>query len=258
MALELAFRESGSGAPLLILHGLFGSGSNWGRVARELSARRRVIAVDLRNHGDSPWSETMDYTEMADDVMRLVDHLGLRQADVLGHSMGGKVAMALALAHPQAVRRLLVADIAPVAYASRLSLTVEAMRGIDMLVNASRAEVARRLAEQLPEPALAPFLMQNLVTRNSHLDWRVNLAAISAALPLLSDFPAALRCLSFRGSVHVIAGGRSDYVKQTDGSEFHPMFSPAGVHVLESAGHWLHADAPERFITWASRVLETA
>ena len=176
-----------------------------------------MLTVDLRNHGASPWADTMGYFEMADDVQRLIEREGLRQPAVMGHSMGGKVAMALALLHPQCVGRLIVVDIAPVAYADRLSPFAEAMRSIDMLAAASRSEVQRRLAETVPDAGVVPFLMQNLVMRNAHLDWRINLAGIAASIGALSDFPLELRSLRFGGPLHVIAGGRSDYVAHRDG-----------------------------------------
>lgn len=258
MALDLAYDAMGSGPPLLILHGLFGSGSNWRSIARHLAATHRVYSVDLRNHGASPWAETMGYVEMADDVQHLIVREGLQQVSVLGHSMGGKTAMALALRYPTLVERLIVADIAPVSYVDRLSLFAEAMRGIDMLAAASRAEVQQRLAETLPDPSVAPFLAQNLIMRNAHLDWRINLAGISAALPDLSDFPAGLRERRYHGPLQVIAGGRSDYVAQHDGADFRPMFPHTRLEVIADAGHWVHADQPQRFLALLSAALAPA
>jgi esterase len=255
MALELNFESAGSGPPLVILHGLFGSGTNWRGIARELGATHRVLTVDLRNHGASPWADSMGYFEMADDVQRLIEREGLSQPTVMGHSMGGKVAMAMALLHPECVGRLIVVDIAPVAYADRLSPFAEAMRGIDMLAAASRSEVQQRLAETVPDSGVVPFLMQNLVMRNAHLDWRINLGVIAASIGALSDFPLELRSLRFAGPLHVIAGGRSDYVAQRDGSDFRPMFARPQVEVIDEAGHWPHADAPQRFLAAARRAL---
>src|SRR5689334_18769884 len=126
MALNLACDSRGSGPPLLVLHGLFGSGSHWRGVARELADSRTVHCADLRNHGASPWADSMDYTEMADDVLLLMDRLELSQAAVMGHSMGGKTAMALALRHPQRVSRLIVVDIAPLSYADTYTPAVPA------------------------------------------------------------------------------------------------------------------------------------
>lgn len=256
MSLDLAFQAVGDGPPLLVLHGLFGSSTNWRSIARRLSDRHRVISVDLRNHGASPWAESMDYVAMAGDVLALIERQGLERPSLIGHSMGGKVAMALALLQPELVDRLIVVDIAPVQYADRLSVFAEAMRTVDTLHVASREEVRQRLATQLPEAAgVVPFLMQNLVARNSHFDWRINLPVISASMPALSGFPPALLGLRFERPVQVIAGGRSDYVQRREGAEFAPMFPRAQVEFIDTAGHWVHADQPEAFLAAAQRAL---
>jgi pimeloyl-ACP methyl ester carboxylesterase len=258
MALDLAFESVGDGPPVLILHGLFGSGSNWRRVARELATSHRVLAVDLRNHGASPWADTMTYPQMADDVLRLIDRERLTRPAVIGHSMGGKVAMALALLYPDEVSRLTVVDIEPVAYADRLSVFAEAMRAIDTLHAASREEVRQRLAGMVPDAGVVPFLMQNLVARNAHFDWRLNLGAILAAMPALCAFPKELRGLRFTRPVQVIAGAHSDYVAQRDGEAFGPMFPRARVQVIADAGHWVHADRPGAFIAAVRQGLQAA
>lgn len=251
MAIDLAFESVGSGPPLLILHGLFGSGGNWRSVARELSTDHRVLTVDLRNHGASPWVDSMDYLDMASDVMRLIECEGLERPALLGHSMGGKTAMALALMHPRLISQLIVVDIAPVGYADRLSPFVEAMRSIDMLAAAGRSEVQQRLSEMVPDANVVPFLAQNLVNRNSHLDWRINLAGIGASIHSLSDFPTELRSLRFDAPLRVIAGGRSDYVTARDGADYRPMFTQLQVDVIEDAGHWVHADQLLSFLALA-------
>jgi pimeloyl-ACP methyl ester carboxylesterase len=256
MALDLAFEATGDGPPVVILHGLFGSGSNWRRAARELAGSHRVIAVDLRNHGASPWADSMSYLEMADDVLRLIEREDLSRPAVLGHSMGGKVAMALALMYPQQVGQLTVVDIAPVAYADRLSAFAEAMRAIDTLPAASREEVRLRLADTVPDAGVVPFLMQNLVARNAHFDWRLNLGGILAAMPALCAFPQQLRGLRYTRPVQVIAGASSDYVTPADADAFRPMFPATCIEVIEAAGHWVHADRPEAFIAAVRRSLQ--
>jgi len=255
MALNLAFETVGSGPALLILHGLFGSGSNWRSVARRLSPAHTVHSVDLRNHGASPWADTMDYAAMADDVLQLMDRLGLERPAVLGHSMGGKTAMALALRHPQRVGRLIVVDIAPVSYADTLTPFAEAMRSANVGATATRAEVQARLRQAVPDPAVVPFLMQNLVVQNDHFDWRLNLMGIGASMAQLCGFPSELLGARFPGSVEVIAGERSDCVTESDGVEFRPMFPRVTVEVVEGAGHWVHADQPDAFLASVRRAL---
>ena len=255
MALELAFESVGDGPPLLLLHGLFGSRRNWRSIARALSATHRVLSVDLRNHGASPWSGSMSYPEMAEDVRDLMRREKLDRAAVMGHSMGGKTAMTLALLHPEVVGQLIVADIAPVRYADRLSVFARSMQSIDVASAAGRDDVGRRLSALVPEPGVVPFLLQNLVMHDGHFDWRINLAAISASMEALSGFPEALRQRRFEEPVDVIAGGRSNYVTDPGGAEFRPMFPRARVEVIEGAGHWLHADRQAAFLDCMKRAL---
>ena len=255
MALNLICETVGSGPPLVLLHGLFGSSGNWRGIARELAASHSVFSVDLRNHGASPWADSMDYLEMADDVLQLIDRLGLDRPTVMGHSMGGKTAMALALRHPSRVGGLIIVDIAPLSYADTLTPFAEAMRSADVLAAASRTEVQRRLQHAVPDRGVVPFLMQNLVTRNDHFDWRLNLLGISTAMPQLCAFPSELLGSRFAGPVTVIAGKDSDYVVQHDGASFRPMFTDVDVEVVEGAGHWVHADQPAGFLARVRQAL---
>ena len=257
MALNLACETTGSGPPLVVLHGLFGSSGNWRGIARALGETHTVHCVDLRNHGASPWADSMAYAEMADDVLQLLDRLGLKRAAVMGHSMGGKTAMALALRHPRRISRLIVVDIAPVSYADTLTPFAQAMRSADVISAASRAEVQRRLQQQVPDhEQIVPFLMQNLVTLNDHFDWRLNLLGISAAMPGLCAFPSDLLGMRFDGSTTVIAGAQSDYVGNRDAASFSPMFVDVEIDVVEDAGHWVHADQPEAFLARVGHALQ--
>jgi len=255
MALDLAFDSIGDGPPLVILHGLFGSRTNWRSIARALSATHRVISVDLRNHGGSPWSDRMDYPEMADDVRKLMARERLQDPAVMGHSMGGKTAMSLALLHPGDVGRLIVVDIAPVDYADRMSEIAGAMRSVDLLSAAGRDDVGRRLRGLVPDPGVVPFLLQNLVTHDGHFDWRINLSGIYASMDSLSGFAASLRQRRYEGPVHVIVGELSNYVTDRGGGDFHRMFPRAEVEVVEQAGHWVHADQQAAFLACVRRAL---
>jgi pimeloyl-ACP methyl ester carboxylesterase len=255
MALNLASDISGSGPPLLILHGLFGSATNWRTMARKLAADHAVHALDLRNHGASPWAESMTYTDMADDVRHYIEQHGLGSVSVMGHSMGGKTAMVLALAFPDLVERLIVVDIAPHAYSESLSNYAQAMRSIDLMAAASRGEVQRQLQALLPDPAVAPFLVQNLVPRNDHFDWRINLAAILSSMRDLTDFPAALQGRIFDKPVTAIVGSLSDYVPGGDPRPFEPMFPRIVLEVIDGAAHWVHADKPQAFFEAVQRAL---
>jgi len=256
MVLDLKSDVTGSGPPVVVLHGLFGSATNWRSVARQLSGAHEVHALDLRNHGASPWDAVMDYDAMADDVRHYIDRHQLQNVTVMGHSMGGKTAMALALAHPDRLERLIVVDIAPHSYTDALSSYTQAMRSVDLMAAASRTEVQRQLQGLLPDASVAPFLVQNLVQRNEHFDWRINLAAIASCMPSLVDFPAALKKRRFDKTTTVIAGALSDYVAVGDVSSFAPMFPNLQVEVIAGAGHWVHADKPQEFIAAVQRALE--
>ena len=217
MAFELAFEEFVRRIPpVVVLHGLFGSAINWRSIARSLSATHRVLTVDLRSHGASPWSESMRYVDMSDDVLALASRLGLHRPAVIGHSMGGKVAMTLALRHPEVVGALVVVDIAPVVYEDRFSGYVQAMRSVDLEGAGSRTDISRRLATSIPDAGTVAFLMQNLVTRNAHFDWRLNLMAIGGAMRELTAFPTEVLGEHFDGPMTLIAGEHSDYVKPGD------------------------------------------
>ena len=248
MSIELAVEESGVGSPVVVMHGLFGSSTNWRRITRALSDRHRVISVDLRNHGRSPWAATMSYREMTEDVVALLDRLGLQKADVLGHSMGGKVAMALALTESQRVGRLIVVDIAPISYGDRFSSFTQAMRGIDTVAATSRDEVQRALNQSIPDLGTVGFLMQNLVRHNEQYDWRINLPALSAAMGELGAFPTELEGMTFDGPTTLITASRSDYVSSEDHTLFLNYFPKACFVEIRDAGHWVHADRPDEFI----------
>jgi len=258
MMMKLAFESVGSGPPVVILHGLFGSGSNWRSVAQAMASTYRVITIDLRNHGASPWADSMSYVEMARDVHDVIVREGLRKPAVIGHSMGGKTAMALALLHPILVGRLTVVAVSLVSYADRLSPYVEAMRSIDMMAAASHAEVQRRLAQSIPDAGIVAFLMQNLVARNDHFDWRLNLMTIGASLRELGEFPPELRKRRFDRPTSLIVGSQSDYVKPADRLMFEAMFPCLEVTVIEGAGHWVHADRPDEFLATVRHALDAA
>ena len=248
MTVALAFEDVGTGPPLLLLHGLYGSSSNWRRIAKALSDHHRVLSVDLRNHGGSPWTATMSYAEMAEDVAALIDRLDLDRPSVLGHSMGGKVAMTLALTDAPRVGRLIVVDIAPVSYGDRFSSYTQAMRGVDAVHASGRDEIRRMLLQTIPDDRTVGFLMTNLVRQGEQYDWRINLMALSAAMHELGAFPDALKTLRYEGPVTVIDGARSDYISADDRPLFLLLFPAARFVTIADAGHWLHADQAEAFI----------
>jgi esterase len=248
MTMRLAAAESGSGPALTILHGLFGSGRNWAGIARHLAACHRVIALDLRNHGASPWAAAMDYRELAEDVHATLQALGYSRYALIGHSMGGKTAMVAALAHGDAVERLVVVDIAPVAYPPHHQGYVRAMRGLDLRGLSRRSEADARLAGDVPDAAERAFLIQNLVFDDGRPRWRLNLAAIERAMPQLAGFPTMPPSVRYDGPVLFVAGGRSDYLRPGHEGEIRRLFPSASIARIAGAGHWLHAERPQAFL----------
>ena len=255
MTLELAYTETGEGPPLVILHGLFGSSRNWASVARRLSETHRVFAVDLRNHGVLPWAESMDYGEMAEDVRAFLARHGLAGATVMGHSMGGKIAMRLALEHGRDVGRLIVVDIAPVAYTHTHRPTVEAMRAVDLATTERRADIDQQLQAAIPEAALRSFLLHNLVSADGRLTWRINLAALAANMDTLIGFPEDLADLTYGGPTHFLTGAVSEYVRDAHHTRIRDLFPKAEIDSIPEAGHWVHAEQPAAFLERVRSIL---
>jgi pimeloyl-ACP methyl ester carboxylesterase len=253
--MKLSCAEFGDGPPLLILHGLFGSGRNWTSIARKLAETRRVLAVDLRNHGASPWDPAMDYPTMAADVLELIEEKALDRPVVLGHSMGGKTAMAAALAAPRAVGALIVADIAPVAYRHGNAAYVAAMRAIDLSRVERRGDADEALRDAVPEAGVRGFLLQNLVFGEDRPRWQLNLDAIAASMDRLIDFPYAAGEARYGGPALFIAGGASGYVRPEHREAIRAFFPAANIETIAGAGHWPHAEKPREFLEIATRFL---
>jgi pimeloyl-ACP methyl ester carboxylesterase len=243
----LAMTEAGAGPPIVLLHGLFGAGQNWGGIRSVLARRFRVLTPDLRNHGSSGREAAMTYAAMAADVAETMDAAGMPRAAVLGHSMGGKVAMALALAHPERVDRLVVADIAPVRYPPALRGYVAAMQAIPLRHGLTRREADAILAAAIPEANIRAFLVQNLRFEADPPAWRLGLAEIAAAMPDIEDFPAPPGA-RFDGPVLVLAGERSGYIRAEHHALFRAIFPGVAFATVAAAGHWVHAENPSGFL----------
>jgi len=248
MSVRLAAIDYGAGPPVAILHGLFGSGRNWAGIAQRLAVHRQVIALDLRNHGASPWADTMGYAEMAEDVRATLEALGHRRYALIGHSMGGKSAMLEALGHGEEVERLVVVDIAPVAYKPGLLVYARAMRALDLAAIGRRAEADARLAPFVGDAAARAFLLQNLVFDGGQARWRLNLAAIERAMPGLAGFPPIPPGAAYRGPALFLSGGHSDYLRSEHEPEIRRLFPDARIARIADAGHWLHAEQPQAFL----------
>ncbi len=243
-AVALAHRVIGSGGPwVLVLHGLLGSGRNWAGVAQALADTCRVCLVDLRNHGGSPWLPSMSYDDMAEDVAALATTLGADRVALIGHSMGGKVAMRRALARPGRIERLAVVDIAPVAYAHDHRAEVEAMRGLDLRSIGSRGEADEALAGEVPDRTMRQFLLANLARGDGGYRWQANLEAIAAAMPELAGFPATHAVYS--GPALAVAGGASPYIRSDGEVALRRHLPHVRIERIDGAGHWPHAERPD-------------
>jgi pimeloyl-ACP methyl ester carboxylesterase len=230
------------GRPLVIVHGLYGSARNWGVIAKRLSDTRHVVAVDQRNHGESPWFDSHSYHDMAGDLAEVISAYGGR-ADVLGHSMGGKAAMVLALTQPQMVRSLIVADIAPVTYTHSQIQYVNAMRGVDLDRVNKRADVLAQLSETVEDKTLQSFFAQSLDVTTKR--WRLNLDVLAQEMDKILGFPDVSG--QFDGATLFLTGGASDYVLPEHRPQIRGFFPKARFVKMPKLGHWLHAESPRDF-----------
>ena len=223
--------------PLLIVHGLFGSARNWGVISKRLSDEREVIAVDQRNHGDSPRNDSHTYFDMAEDLAQVIDG----KWDVLGHSMGGKAAMVLALKYPEKVNRLIVADIAPVAYTHTQTQNINRMRRVDLETVKDRKDAAEQMGDL--DDGLQAFFLQSLDLKERR--WKLNLDALEANMADIVGFPDVSG--QFDGETLFLSGAKSDYVLPEYRARIRELFPNSHFAKLPGTGHWLHAEKPREF-----------
>ena len=236
-----------NGTDFVVLHGLFGSGKNWRSFAGSLEDDFQVWTLDARNHGDSPHADSMSYQQMAEDVARFFAENELENVILLGHSMGGKTAMQLALQFPDRIAALIVVDIAPVCYDhlhKQLKL-IEAMQELHIAVEMSRSEIEKKLALKIPEKRLLSFLMTNLNRQNGQFQWRIGLEQIAAGMQELLNYPE-LKSV-FKGPVQFIGGENSAYLKFEYHALIRKYFPESRITMLENCGHWLHVEQPAAF-----------
>lgn len=248
--LTLAVRElGGTGAPLVVLHGLLGSSRNWQSAGVALAERGyRVFAPDLRNHGASPWGEACGYPALASDVVACLERLALGPVHLVGHSMGGKAAMRLAVDRPDLVSRLTIVDIAPRIYSDRVRVEFAAMNALDLAAVTSRKDAEARLAAQVSEWGMRQFILTNLgQDAEGRWRWTVNRAALNAALPEILGNPLVPGEV-FAGPTRFIRGGKSGYVREADLPEIRAHFPQADLVTLAESGHNPHFDARAGFV----------
>ena len=244
--MKLYSRRQGQGAPLLLYHGLFGSGDNLAPIAKLLEADFDVISPDLRNHGRSPHDKDMTFEAMAADLLELLNDLNLPKAHLLGHSLGGKAVMRLALDHPARVSKLLVADITPKAYGPLYPQVFDALETLDLKELSSRTEAEARLLVKIPDAPTRGLLLKNLGKNEAdQFYWKMNLEALSKAKQNLGEEITAL--IPFSGPTCFLRGELSPYVQDNDLPAIKKLFPSASLATLAGAGHWLHAEQPSQF-----------
>jgi esterase len=244
-AMKLHFKQySTEGAPLIILHGLYGSGGNWATHARQLAGQFAVYAFDARNHGQSPHASSMSLPELAVDVADTMQALGFESANVLGHSLGGKTAMWLALQKPALVTSLIVVDIAPVAYHKQDDDVLAALCALDVAHLQSRAQADEKLAEYIAGKDVRDFLLTNLQRdKMGKFSWRINLPVIAKNFSQLTGWPGTDEV--YEGRALFIKGSKSSYILPSYQEQTIARFPNATLKTVEGAGPWVHSEKPE-------------
>jgi pimeloyl-ACP methyl ester carboxylesterase len=243
--MKLYFRELGKGKPMIILHGLFGFSDNWQTLATNFSEYFRVFLIDFRNHGHSPWSDDFSYDLMVDDLKELIDDLNLENIILVGHSMGGKVAMHFAQKFPRKIEKLVVVDMGVKQYTRHHQEVLEAFNKVDLEGITARSQVELILSDFIESKGVRQFLLKNLYWKEKgELAWRVNFVVLEKSMPeILSALPykeVLISSLFIRGQL-------SNYIEDNDIQELESFFSDMSLKTIKNAGHWVHADAPEEF-----------
>jgi pimeloyl-ACP methyl ester carboxylesterase len=245
--MKLAFRKLGSGKPLFILHGLFGSSDNWQTLGKQLAEYFTVYLIDARNHGHSPHSNEFSYELMNNDIKELMTDEGLESIMILGHSMGGKTALYFTVTHPHSVEKLIVVDIGPKKYPVTNQFVVDALEKFDPQNLASRKEAEEILTASIEDDGTRQFLLKNLYwDDNQKLQWRFNFPALKANIKAVGDAtPMPFSPINI--PVMFLKGDKSDYIFPSDMKLIMSMFPIARIEIIPNAGHWVHADQPQAF-----------
>lgn len=246
-------RIEGSGFPLIILHGLLGSSDNWRAISKRLSPSYKIYSVDLRNHGQSPHSSIMTYPAMAEDVRELLEIEKISECHLVGHSLGGKVAMHFATSHPDLVTKLVIVDIAPKAYPPSQRPILAALEKLELKSFRTFGEIDAALTPEIPEVSVRQFLMKNIARVPSGFQWRIDLSTIAKSYDELTK--AIITAGPYDKPALFVRGGRSDYLSETDLPSIRATFPRAGFVTIATAGHWVHAEASDEFLQILSAFL---
>ncbi|MGB0933801.1 MAG: alpha/beta fold hydrolase [Lishizhenia sp.] len=244
--MKLHFKKQGEGKPLVILHGLFGSSDNWQTHANRLADYFTVYLVDQRNHGHSPWSDNFDYDLLVSDLKQLVDAEALNEFILLGHSMGGKTAMAYAQKYPETLEKLIVVDIGVKQYPMHHQTILAGLNAVDLSVVKTRGEAQKAVEPYIEDLAVRQFLLKNLYWKEKGvLGWRINIPVLEAKM---SNILAQLHKAESFVPTLFMRGGRSNYILDEDFETISEYFPDSEIHTIEEAGHWIHAEAPKEFM----------
>jgi len=255
--MKLFYRHFGTGSPVIILHGLFGQSDNWVTVGRRIADQFSVYIPDQRNHGQSPHAPVHTYPALSDDLLEFMEEHHLERTTLIGHSMGGKAAMAFALEHPEMIEKLVIIDISPRKYPERNIHTrvITEMLSIDLDAIRLRSEVEKILEQRIADQRIRMFILKNLYYKmHGKLGWRLNLEAINHTLEQLFDNVSSN--MVFPGPTLFIKGGKSDYILDEDIPQITKLFPEAVIKTISGASHWVHADAPEELCFLLSSFLE--
>ncbi len=242
---KLHYQEAGQGDTIILIHGLFGSLENLGMIAKVLQDNYRVISVDVRNHGQSFHQNSMQYSELALDIIHLMDDLKLENAHILGHSMGGKIAMQLAIDFPSRVNKLIIADIAPVEYPPHHERIINGLKSINLDIIKTRKEADIQLTQAVETASVRQFLLRNLSSKNGQFSFKCHLDYISNCYPqIMSGFSLEQQ---YDGDTLFIKGGDSDYIQSSHRDVVLSIFPNSSAKIIQGTGHWLHAEKPVIF-----------
>jgi esterase len=244
--MKLFFRKFGDGKPLIIMHGLFGTSDNWNTLAKKYGEHFTTYTVDLRNHGQSPHHDHWDYESMAEDVSELMNDEGISSAHIMGHSMGGKVAMYMSGMFPQKIDKLIISDIAPKHYKPHHQEILAALNNLNFTIIKSRKDAETYMETKIPDMGTRQFLLKNLYWKEDHLAWRFNLPIISKNIEMVgTELPQPI---VFEGPTLFIRGGNSRYILDTDIDDIVEHFPNSKLYTIEGANHWLHAEKPLEYL----------
>jgi pimeloyl-ACP methyl ester carboxylesterase len=251
--MQLNFKKSGSGPPLVILHGLFGSLDNWFSIAKELVEHYTLYLVDQRNHGDSPHADVWNYAVMVEDLKELLDSEGLEKIFLMGHSMGGKTVMNFAVKYPDRVEKLIVADIAPRFYPIHHQTILEGLNSLNLKEIKSRKEADDQLAKYISELGIRQFLLKSLTRDSEGFAWKINLKVITEKIENVGE--ALAKGTVFEGPTLFLGGSNSNYIQQKDLADLEAHFPNYELEFVADAGHWLHAEQPHAVVREMLRFL---